>query len=71
MWDAASMIMPMVHRDIDPYEKSIKIHSQTIFIFGAVGFIQSTNIFGIFHNNHLHDQTNSEITKQLCEHFHK
>jgi len=25
MWGAASMTMPMVHRDIDPYEKSIYI----------------------------------------------
>jgi hypothetical protein len=25
MWGAASMIMPMVCRDIDPYEKSIYI----------------------------------------------
>jgi len=36
MWSAASMTMPMVHRDIDPYEKSIKIQSQTILVFGAV-----------------------------------
>jgi hypothetical protein len=71
MWGAASMTMPMVYRDIDPYEKSIKIYSQTILIFGAVGFIQSTNIFGVFHNSHLYDQTNSEITKQPCEYFHK
>jgi hypothetical protein len=71
MWCAAAMTMLMVHRDIDPYEKSIKIHSQTFFIFGAVGFIQSTNIIGVFHNSHLHYQTNSEITKQPCEHFHK
>jgi hypothetical protein len=68
---AASMTMPMVRRDIDPYEKSIKIYLQTILIFGAVGFIQSTNIFVVFYNSHLHGQTNSEITKQLCEHFHK
>ena len=71
MWVAASITMLMVHRDIDPYEKSIKIHSQTILIFGAVGFIHFTNIFVVFRNSHLHGQTNSEITKQLCEHFHK
>ena len=29
--------------------------------FGAVGFIQSADIPGIFHDGHLHPETNSEI----------